>query len=68
MNVKRIARYLNCVPIAKCLIEINTFTQYVSCTQTATGQDNTKRSRAQAVELRSGATRLCLHGQEHNNQ
>ena len=78
MNVKRIARCLKGVSIAKCLIEINRFPPFVNvytdsgwagtCTQIATGQDNTKRARAPAVESLSGEARLCLLGQKHNSQ
>ena len=47
MNVKRIARYLKGVPIAKCLIEINRFPPFVNVyTDTPNVQEHQRWSHA----------------------
>ena len=67
MNVKRIARYLKGVPIAKFLIEINRFPPFVNV-YTDSDWAGQPRARARVVESHSGEARLFLPGQERNSQ
>ena len=58
MNVKRIARYLKGVPIAKCLIEINRFPPFVNAYTDSdwAGQHQTCKSTSGGVTQRKSTT------------